>query len=615
MRLKQIHIKGQYKNLKDFKMDFDGQSFIDVFVGKNGTGKSNLFEALLEIFRHLYESNKKEKYDISFDYVISYEIDSKIIEIEWSEGKFTINGEKNRITLGMTPVPDNVLIYYSGHNTKITDFVEKYENGFRKLIRKSNIDDINRFIGVDKQYKDMLLSVLLMQDDSSKAKKYIKNKWNIKFGDEEVRISLQRPFYADSKHEIDLGDPSTFYWGVEGPVRSFLDRLITCASNSQSGRIDGYQADENMYVYYLDPVKVRKEFKELTLKQLFQQFENLKIIEMLEGLSIVFNAKDINSYISTNYFSDGQFQLVYIYAIIEIFKTQNCLILLDEPDCFLHPEWQNEFLKQVFDITDTKQNNHILMTSHSAITLIEHKDKKINYFDIKKSSANCYSLPKSVAIRNLSANLIQYSEQDQLLSIINTIQIEKKPVVFTEGSTDPLILKEAWYKLYDDEIPFIPFYAFRCTFLAELLKDEKIQNEMKGFPIFGLFDFDEAYNQWNGIKGEVIEEDCVKGKIKQLTGRSVYAMMLPVSEHKDLIPQIFEDYATKKTFDGRSKCQIEHLFYEPAKKHFKSVRAPGGTEIIFNGKKIKFAKEVVPKIHKKYFKVFAPMFEFIKSKC
>jgi recombinational DNA repair ATPase RecF len=39
----------EYKNLKDFNLSFNENSFIDVFVGKNGTGKSNLFEALIEI--------------------------------------------------------------------------------------------------------------------------------------------------------------------------------------------------------------------------------------------------------------------------------------------------------------------------------------------------------------------------------------------------------------------------------------------------------------------------------------------------------------------------------------------------------------------------------------
>lgn len=50
MRLKYIFIS-ECKNLKNFELNFDGNSFIDVFAGKNGTGKSNLFEALIGIFR------------------------------------------------------------------------------------------------------------------------------------------------------------------------------------------------------------------------------------------------------------------------------------------------------------------------------------------------------------------------------------------------------------------------------------------------------------------------------------------------------------------------------------------------------------------------------------
>ena len=46
MRLQHVHIS-DYKNLKDFTLSFDNDSFLDVFVGKNGTGKSNLFEALI----------------------------------------------------------------------------------------------------------------------------------------------------------------------------------------------------------------------------------------------------------------------------------------------------------------------------------------------------------------------------------------------------------------------------------------------------------------------------------------------------------------------------------------------------------------------------------------
>lgn len=53
-------IEAKDNNLRDFSLRFDGASFIDLFVGKNGTGKSNLFAALNEIFRHIVEYDRNK---------------------------------------------------------------------------------------------------------------------------------------------------------------------------------------------------------------------------------------------------------------------------------------------------------------------------------------------------------------------------------------------------------------------------------------------------------------------------------------------------------------------------------------------------------------------------
>jgi hypothetical protein len=160
------------------------------------------------------------------------------------------------------------------------------------------------------------------------------------------------------------------------------------------------------------------------------------------------------------------------------------------------------------------------------------------YFDLKEGGAVCYSVPKRVAIDKLSAKLPRYSEDAQLLSIINTIQIENKPVLFTEGSIDPLILTEAWNRLYEDEPPFIPFYAFSCGYLRQLLQDDRVLNEMGGKPMFGLFDLDKAFDHWNGLNGEVIQNDVVAGKVKSIANGRAFAFLLPVPANDVIRAQV-----------------------------------------------------------------------------
>src|SRR5438552_18321222 len=52
MRLDAVTI-GEWKNLKGFCVNFDETSPYTVLVGENGSGKSNLIEALTLIFRNL----------------------------------------------------------------------------------------------------------------------------------------------------------------------------------------------------------------------------------------------------------------------------------------------------------------------------------------------------------------------------------------------------------------------------------------------------------------------------------------------------------------------------------------------------------------------------------
>ena len=53
MKIDYLHIRSQFKNLNDIKVEFDESNLMTVIVGGNGSGKSNVIEALVSIFRNL----------------------------------------------------------------------------------------------------------------------------------------------------------------------------------------------------------------------------------------------------------------------------------------------------------------------------------------------------------------------------------------------------------------------------------------------------------------------------------------------------------------------------------------------------------------------------------
>jgi predicted ATPase len=613
MRLKSVFIDN-YKNLKNFGLTFEGDGFIDIFVGKNGSGKSNFLEALIEIFNHIYEFQADEA-GPGFDYALIYSIDEKDIAFEWIEGKLSINGEARR-TIGRTRLPDNILVYYSGQNAQVSARVERFEANFRRRIRGSDIEASPFLIGIGAAYKKLLIPLLLLLPEETRSRQFLCEKLGILGNKGSMVLTLNRPIFAE-RREYDHLEPADLFWGASGVTRDFLDELISCVSGGATpGALHNRETDQ--YNIAIDVALFRKVFEGRPPDELFRLFNNLKILRMLGDISMVITLQGIEIS-DLGLFSDGQFQSVYIFAISELFKDRNCITLLDEPDAFLHPEWQFDFLRQTHAISEEAlKSNHILMSSHSAATLIPDLGSKIKYFDLKEGVVNCYSIPKRVAIEKLSSNLIRYTEKEQLLSIINAIQIENKPVLFTEGSIDPIIIKEAWHRLYKAEIPFIPFYAFSCSYLRQLLTDERISKEMNGLPVFGLFDFDKAYDHWNGMTGELVQTDLLLGMIKKIENRNAYAVLLPVPENAEIRAQVIKDAKQGVCFGGDSLCEIEHLFYGDPKTAEFFDREPtpgGGTKITIksDAQKERFANEVIPTLEDGYFEVFKPMFEFIHN--
>ncbi|UTW32806.1 AAA family ATPase [Idiomarina loihiensis] len=53
MKLDYLEIRDGFKNIQNLKLDFDDSQLLTVLIGRNGSGKSNVIEALVRIFRAL----------------------------------------------------------------------------------------------------------------------------------------------------------------------------------------------------------------------------------------------------------------------------------------------------------------------------------------------------------------------------------------------------------------------------------------------------------------------------------------------------------------------------------------------------------------------------------
>ena len=160
--------------------------------------------------------------------------------------------------------------------------------------------------------------------------------------------------------------------------------------------------------------------------------------------------------------------------------------------------------------------------------------------------------------------------------------------------------------------------CFYTTQKVELFNaNEKIYNENHGKPLFGLFDFDEAYNEWNGIKGTDEETDPFKGLCRKVENKNGYVFLLPVPNKDEIKSLVIKNERTNETFKHESRLSLELLFYgyPGTENNFEEEAiVGGGSKIVFKGDKCSFAEKIVPKLPKEAFEVFEPIFQFIESK-
>lgn len=611
MRLRSVWIS-EYKNLRDFSIGFDGAGFIDIFVGKNGSGKSNFLEALIEIFNHILDFDP-DAAGPGFDYAISFEIAGTETRIEWRDGLLNINDDAGRRTIGVTPLPDNVLIYYSGQNDNVTALVARYEDRYRRNLRRADATMLPRFVGIGPACKKLLIVVLMLMPEASLARGYLCQKLGILNTSRVVRIVLKRPGFAGTA-DFDPFEDKQLFWGAAGVVRAFLDQLVASMAGAFTpGTL--YDREKDRYVLECNLDEFREAYGDATSETIFRSFDALRILGMLEDISIRI-ALDGLEVSELNRFSDGQFQSVYVFAVSELFKQRNCLVLLDEPDAFLHPEWQFDFLDQVSAISaEAAKTNHILLSSHSASTVAAQCDSRIRLFSSSAAGVTAEQPDKSAIVRSLSAGLITFSETEAALSIEQTLASNGGAVLFTEGISDALILRCAWDKLYPGSTrPFAIEQGYGASVLRNMFTNTHLYDEHPNRIFFALFDFDEAYKDWNQF-GQVVQDDPAQGLVKQWQGRNGYGVLLPVCPNLSVRGQVLKADGSGH-YGDKSRLAIELMFRDVPQLADSFRPDPDERDgcIRFVGNKVTFAKQTVLGLGAQHFEPFRPIFDFVRSK-
>ena len=302
MKLQKLHIKG-FRNIDDLYLDLSKQKGLSVLIGNNGSGKSNILEAIVAIFASLY--SKSQKFNPSFDYEVEYVLEDHKVEIKDSGRHCYVDDNEVKTSQLKSYLPKNIIATYSGETTRLED---KFFTPFRKEYVKKRIaanPAINRmwFINKDMWYISLLSLFLHPFDDFKDIKDFCCDLLGIQDIDR-IKFNLA-PWRLTHNNE----------------AKQLLDAIIPEYAIEKELTFIEFKAAIDAIGF--SPKEV---FQALYIGTYANAFPNIDITVR----------NNTGSVFSANLLSEGEKKLLSIFTMLEVLGDEQSLMLYDEPDSHIH---------------------------------------------------------------------------------------------------------------------------------------------------------------------------------------------------------------------------------------------------------------------------------------
>jgi energy-coupling factor transporter ATP-binding protein EcfA2 len=343
------------RNLRDFEIDFDQNAPMTVLLGRNGSGKSNLIENLVEIFMALEKAQAPR-----FAYEMKYYCYGQQIEVTADPHaardrlRVQVNGKAVSGKAFERDVnqylPANVFAYYSGWNARLENlFAESTKRYYRANLnettgrRGNDPSGVRRFFFCRKDYAQFALLSLFFE--THELARYIREEILGITEFDSVLFVLKTPWWARRENR------SEFFWGAKGSFTAFMDRLRAASlapiKNEEALEWDvrgRTQSVEKLYLYirdqaHLDQIRAPYESPKL----LFNHLESMFLSDLIEEVRVIGRHKSGQT-VTFKQLSEGEQQLVTVFGLLLFTKDDETLYLLDEPDSHLNPRWAYDYL-------------------------------------------------------------------------------------------------------------------------------------------------------------------------------------------------------------------------------------------------------------------------------
>jgi len=419
----------QYRVLQNFTLSFEQATLnnatyaIDLIVGVNGTGKSTLLRALAELFFTLDIPTQHPSFGFEITYQLRstddpHKMDTILIsnleEINDGEGnkqtrlrsdglfRLCINDRENFVdSIDGNKLPPLVVAFTTGserewHFSATVQQFDEASHAIKQLYEQLHSPDYeqtlnawyqreqkgpggdstltsteelreSRFLLLETSLLPLIILCGMLHDmaEATPPDQF----WNrLQLAMQECRIQALRGFSLRLRFGASPLTPEQ---------QAFLDDLAALAHHRvQAG-------SEQLLVFDLTTVSAATLLQTVSRDglQLFQELQQLQKAMILSEINLFlervrYEGQDTPPLHLLDWLSDGEKSFLGRLCLLSLLGAREALILLDEPEVHFNDYWKRRLLMLLSD-TLKGRSSHVLMTTHSSITLTDVANSNI----------------------------------------------------------------------------------------------------------------------------------------------------------------------------------------------------------------------------------------------
>lgn len=391
---------------KSLKIEFVDQgeewaeNYTTLIIGPNGTGKSKILQSIIGIYNSLESHSKssRRKYSYDFHYKLKFGNKGRMHHVDYSTDDLLINEIDSRSNVDQLILPTQVMISAFSFNDKYPLRESRgkvtYEN-YYYLGLKSTTNNI--FLGKPTREAISNLYEAVINEKDITPLRAAFNKLELKplltlvYKPGKYFKFLQNNEFWENRNLT----PSQF----ENSFTDFFKKKKRKNTNPELKRLGNEKIEklladtkklQTVIDYLQENIRLVTEFvnKEIALKPTlnfeqrnsFNEFtKNVLPFQLLSDLEIItfsrFEIKKLETNFSFDDASSGEYHILLTYLNILSLLKENSLVMLDEPEISLHPNWQIKYMDIFNKIFHHFPKTHFLIASHSHFLVSDLKSE------------------------------------------------------------------------------------------------------------------------------------------------------------------------------------------------------------------------------------------------